>query len=130
MSHFAKVNQDGVVINVIKAEQDVIDSGILGTGWIQTSYNTRGGVHYGPDHKPDGGVALRMNFACINGRYDAARDAFVGVQPYASWVFDETTCLWNPPVPYPHSPGVENEGTKLYNWDEAQLNWVEVIHTE
>ena len=60
MSHFAKV-EDGVVTDVLVISQDVIDTGLFGEPslWVQTSYNTHGGVHYGPDGKPDGGVALR-----------------------------------------------------------------------
>ena len=75
MAHFAKV-ESGIVTNVIKADQDVIDSGIFGDGWIQTSYNTRNGVHLDQDLKPDGGEALRLNFATIGSIYDAVTDAF------------------------------------------------------
>lgn len=87
MAHFAKV-EDGIVTQVIVAEQDVIDSGLFGSGWVQTSYNTRGGQH--PDGRP-----LRKNFASVGYAYDAVRDAFIPPQPEGEgWVLNEDTCLW------------------------------------
>ena len=117
MSHFAKV-ENGIVTQVIVAEQDVIDSGLFGTGWVQTSYNTRGSVHYGQDGNPDGGIALRKNYAGIGYIYDSTRDAFYTRQLYPSWSLDENTCLWNPPTSMP------TDG-KFYSWDEATLTWIE-----
>jgi len=121
MSHFAFVNLQGTVEKVIVAEQDVIDSGLFGpsSSWIQTSYNTYGGVHYGPDRNPDSGIPLRKNYAAVGYTYDLVRDAFIAPQPYPSWYLDEQTCLWEPPVPHP------NDG-KMYEWDEATLSWIEV----
>lgn len=121
MSHFAKV-VDGVVVDVIVAEQDFIDSGVVGdpSMWVQTSYNTFAGVHYGPDRKPDGGVALRKNYAGIGHTYDAQRDAFIPPQIFPSWTLDEQTCLWVPPVPKPQSLEFID-----YYWDEASLSWKE-----
>ena len=98
MAHFAKV-VDGIVDRVIVAERDFIDTQ-EGT-WVQTSYNTRGGVHLGQDLEPDGGVALRKNYAGIGFTYDSDRDAFYEPQPYPSWVLDEDTCWGNAPVAYP-----------------------------
>jgi hypothetical protein len=121
--YFAKVpkivNNKGTVITVIKAEQDIIDSGALGDSamWIQTSYNTRGGVHYGQDGQPDGGVALRANYASIGYTYDQINDVFYAPQPYPSWTISAPTWLWQAPVPYP------TDG-KQYYWDEATLSWV------
>ena len=120
MSHFAKVI-DGIVETVNVVEQDYIDSGKLGdpNNWVKTSYNTRGGVHYAPNSwEPDGGVALRKNFAGIGYTYDETRDAFIPPQPYPSWTLDEDTCVWNPPIPYP-------EDGKKYRWDEDTTSWVE-----
>lgn len=117
MSHFAKV-ENGVVTQVIVAEQDFIDSGLVGGGWVQTSYNTRGGVHYGPDGQPDEGVALRKNYAGVGYAYDAERDAFIPPKFFQSWVLDENTCLWEPPVPMPTDE-------KVYKWDEEIVSWVE-----
>ena len=111
MSHFAKV-ENGVVTQVIVAEQDVIDSGLFGTGWVQTSYNTHGGQH------PEG-LPLRKNYAGVGYSYDAARDAFIPPTPYASWVMDEATCLWNAPTAMP-------DDGKMYQWDEDTTSWVEV----
>ena len=116
MSHFAKV-ENGVVVQVIVAEQDVIDSGIFGHGWVQTSYNTHGGQH--PEGRP-----LRKNYAGIGYTYDSQRDAFIPPQPFPSWVMSEETCLWSSPVPYPTDVGTA-ENPKRYNWDEATTSWVE-----
>lgn len=120
MSHFAKV-ENGIVKEVIVAEQDFIDTGVVGDPalWIQTSYNTRGNVHYGPDGQPDGGVALRKNYAGIGYNYDGT--GFYAPQPFPSWTLDQDTYLWQSPVPYP------NDG-KLYTWDEATQSWVEVTN--
>lgn len=112
MSHFAKV-ENGVVTQVIVAEQDVIDSGLFGTGWVQTSYNTHGGQH--PEGRP-----LRKNYAGIGFTYDETRDAFTPPKPYASWVLNEDTCLWAAPVAMPADG-------KRYSWDEATVSWVEQV---
>jgi hypothetical protein len=113
MSHFAKV-QNGIVTQVIVAEQDVIDSGLFGADWVQTSYNTQGGQH--PEGRP-----LRKNYAGVGYTYDSQRDAFIPPQPYASWVLDEQTCLWNAPTPMP------TDG-KQYKWDEPTTSWIEVTN--
>ena len=120
MSHFAKV-QNGVVTEVIVAEQDFINSGLVGPAseWVQTSYNTRGGVHYGEDGQPDGGTALRGNYAGIGYTYDSTHDVFYAPQPYPSWTLNNTTWMWEPPVPYPTDD-------KMYQWNEEARNWVEV----
>ena len=118
MSHFAKV-ENGIVTQVIVADQDVIDSGMFGLGWVQTSYNTRGGIHYGQDGQPSGGVALRKNYAGIGFTYDAGRDAFIAPQPYPSWTLVEDTCQWIAPTPMP----VDD---KRYTWNEETLAWVEM----
>ena len=123
MGHFAKVN-NGVVEQVIVAEQEFFDTFVDSSPgvWLQTSYNTRGGVHYDPatgELSADQSKALRKNYAGIGYSYDATRDAFIPPKPYASWVLDEQTCLWNAPVPYP------TDG-KRYQWDEATTSWVEI----
>lgn len=110
MAHFAKV-EDGIVTQVIVAEQDVIDSGLFGDGWVQTSYNTYGGQH--PEGHP-----LRKNYAGVGYAYDAELDAFIPPQPFPSWTLNEDTCLWGAPSPYP-------DDGKLYGWDEDTLSWVE-----
>jgi hypothetical protein len=112
MSHFAKV-ENGVVTQVIVAEQDVIDSGLFGTGWVQTSYNTYGGNH--PEGRP-----LRKNFAGVGYTYDEQRDAFIPPNQYPSWSLNENTCLWEPPTPHP------NEKDKDYFWQETTLSWIEI----
>jgi len=118
MSHFAKV-LDGKVIQVIVAEPEFFDTFVDSSPgqWLQCSYNTRGGVHYGPDGEPDGGEALRGNYAGIGYTYDHANDVFYSPQPYTSWTLNQTTWLWEPPVAYP-------DDGKLYRWDETQGNWI------
>jgi hypothetical protein len=120
MSHFAKV-ENGIVTQVIVAEQDFIESGAVGdpATWIQTSYNTRGGIHYGANGQPDNGIPLRKNYAAIGDCYNAEADAFYTKRPYPSWSLDKNTFLWNPPSPHP--------GTGLvYYWDEGTLSWQEI----
>jgi hypothetical protein len=121
MAHFAKV-ENGTVTQVIVADQEFINSGAVGdpSAWIQTSYNTRGGVHYGQDGEPDGGVALRKNYAGIGYTYDAVLDAFIPPQPFPSWVLDEQAGVWQAPVAMP-------EDNKRYQWDEEAGAWTEVV---
>ena len=124
MTHFAEV-QDGTVQRVIVAEQDFIDSGAVGdaSNWVQTSYNTKGGIHYAPNsNDPDGGIALRINYAGIGYTYDEGRNAFIPPKPYDSWILDEPTCTWETPVPYPNDDNryVWNEETQA--WDLAGTN--------
>ena len=109
MSHFAKV-ENGLVTQVIVAEQDVIDSGIFGHGWVQTSYNTHGGVH------ANGNTPLRKNYAGIGFTYDEQRDAFIPPKPYPSWTLNESTCLWDCPVATPTEGGP-------YTWNETNQSW-------
>lgn len=123
MSHFAKV-ENGKVTQVIVAEQDFIDSGAVGSPsqWVQTSYNTRGGVHYGQDGQPsaDQSKALRGNYAGIGYSYDYINDVFIPPKPFNSWTLNNTTWTWDAPTPMP------TDG-KLYQWDEATKAWTEVV---
>jgi len=109
MSHFAQV-VDGIVTQVLVIEQDVIDTGLFGTGWVQTSYNTSGGVH--PEGRP-----LRKNYAGIGYTYDVDRDAFIPPKPFPSWALNEETCLWDAPIPRPGDD-------KPYTWDEETGAWI------
>ena len=118
MAHFAQV-VNGTVEHVIVAEPEFFDTFVDSSPgeWIQTSYNTRGGVHYNPETgEPDGGVALRKNYAGIGFTYDAAKDAFIPPKPYNSWNLNEETCLWEAPVAYP-------EDGNMYTWNEDTTNW-------
>lgn len=121
MAHYAKVI-DGVVVQVIVADQDFI--AMLpqepNAEWLQTSYNTRGGVHYDSETgQPDGKPAFRKNYAGVGYIYDDERDAFIASQPYPSWTLDDYSCLWVAPTPRP------DEDTP-YQWDEENLKWVEI----
>ena len=123
MGHFAKV-QDGIVTQVIVAEPEFFDTFVDSSPgqWLQTSYNTRGGVHYQPNTttpSEDQTKALKKNYAGIGFTYDATRDAFIPPQPFASWTLNEDSCLWEPPVPMP-------EDGKVYRWDEDTTTWIEV----
>ena len=114
MAHYAKV-EDSLVTKVIVAEAEFFDMFVDSSPgkWIQTSYNTYGGVH------SDGGVPLRKNYAGIGFTYDATKDAFIAPQPYSSWTLNDTTCLWEAPTAYP-------DDGKKYDWDEDTTNWVEI----
>ena len=114
MAHFAKVN-NGIVEQVIVAEPEFFNTFVDTSpgAWIQTSYNTHGGVH------TLGGTPLRKNYAGIGYTYDAQRDAFIPPKPYASWVLNEDTCLWDAPVAMP-------DDGKQYQWNEDTQAWVEV----
>ena len=113
MSHFAKI-EDGIVTTVIVAEQEFIDT--MDGQWVQTSYNTRGGIHYAPNsNDPDGGVALRKNYASIGYIYDSGRDAFISPKNFNSWTLDEATCTWEPPIPQPEGNYIWNEETQSWN---------------
>lgn len=115
MSHFAQIDDNNIVTQVIVAEQDFINTGVVGdpSRWIQTSYNTYGGQH------KNGGTPLRKNYAGIGYTYDSGRDAFVPPKPFNSWSLNEDTCLWEAPTPYP------TDG-KIYAWNEDTLSWDEV----
>jgi len=117
MSHFAKLDENNIVIFVTVGRQE--DDGRelelcarTGDVYKQTSYNTHGGVH------ALGGTPLRKNYAGIGYTYDVTRDAFIPPNSYQSWSLNEDTCLWEPPVPYP------TDG-KRYNWNEETQSWVE-----
>lgn len=126
MSHFAKLDANNIVTFVTAGRQE--DNGRedeltarTGDVYKQTSYNTRGGVHYNPETNlpsEDQSKAFRKNFAGIGYKYDADRDAFIPPKPFPSWVLNEDTCLWEAPVPMP-----EEESFK-YRWDEHGLQWV------
>ena len=104
MAHFAKIDSNSIVTDVIASEKNFINSGLVGDEflWVQTSYNDN----------------FRKNFAGIGCTYDLTRDAFIPVQPYPSWTLVEDTCQWTAPVSYP-------DDGKEYEWDEATTNWTE-----
>jgi hypothetical protein len=117
MAHFAKLDENNIVtfVTVGRQEDDGKEAELCartGDVYKQTSYNTHGGVH------ALGGTPLRKNYAGIGYTYDAGRDAFIPPKPYASWLLNETTCLWDAPVAYP-------DDGKRYSWDEATTSWVE-----
>jgi hypothetical protein len=113
MSHYAKV-LNGQVIQVIVAEADFFNTFVDSSPgqWIQTSYNTHGNQH-------PNGTPLRGNYAGVGYTYDSVNDVFYAPQPYPSWTLNQSSWLWEAPVPMPTDD-------KLYKWDETVLNWVVV----
>lgn len=108
MAHFAQV-KNGIVENIIVAETQEWCESNFGGEWLQTSYNTHGGVH------DNGGKPLRKNYAGVGYSYNKELDAFIPPRPYPSWILNEETCLWENPIPQP------KDG--LYKWNEDKLNW-------
>ena len=131
MAHYAFLDENNIVTEVIVGKnegEDGIDwqsqySAIRGQVCKRTSYNTHGGVHSG------GGTPFRKNYAGLGYMYDAIRDAFIPPRPYASWVLDEQTCLWNAPVDMPEDAGT-GDPPKRYQWDEVTTSWKELIVAE
>jgi hypothetical protein len=127
MSHFAKLDQNNIVIFVTVGRQE--DDGKekelserTGDTYKQTSYNTYNGIHYNAEtNEPslDQSKAFRKNFAGVGYSYDKDRDAFIPPQPYSSWTLNEQTCNWDSPVPYP------NDGS-IYSWNEGTQVWDKV----
>jgi len=118
MAHFAEIDEQGVVLRVLvvdnaqEADGQNFLANTLGLGgtWVKTSYNTNGGVHN------NGGTPFRKNYAGIGYTYDSGRDAFIPPKPFASWILNEDTCLWNAPVAMPTDGG-------RYIWNEETTSW-------
>jgi hypothetical protein len=126
MAHFAQIDENNVVQQVLVIDQAEIDTGNWGdpASWIQTSYNTRGGIYYTPgtnDPDPDQSKAFRKNYAGVGYTWDGV--GFFTPQPYPSWTLDSFTYLWCAPVPAPEKPWPE--GVRGYQWDEDTLSWIE-----
>lgn len=133
MAHFAQIDSDNKVTQVIVIDNaNVTDNmsayitntlGLSGT-WLQTSFNTRGGVH------ATGGTPLRKNYAQKGFTYDATRDAFIPPKPFPSWVLNERTCQWSAPVAYPTvALALSGAEHKNYKWDESAGSWVEYVRS-
>jgi hypothetical protein len=127
MAHFAKV-VDGTVTQVIVAEPEFFETFVDSSPgeWIQTSYNTKGGVHYNPETvepSNDQTKALRKNYASIGYTYDRIKDAFISPKPYSKWILNDETCLWEPPVAMP------NDGLE-YGWNDDEGIWEQLSEAE
>jgi len=128
MSHFAKLDENNVVIFVTVGRQE--DDGKeeelferTGDVYKQTSYNTRGGIHYNPETgepSEDQSKAFRKNYSGVGFTYDEDRDAFIPPKPFDSWILNEETCWWESPIPYPENGGV-------YSWNEENQSWEEMV---
>jgi len=117
MAHFAQLDENNVVLQVIVGVDEPHDGEAIyaettGHVWKKTSYNTKGNQHL------LGGTPFRKNYAGIGYTYDPDRDAFIEPKKYSSWVLDEETCLWVPPIPMP----VDD---KFYVWVEEARRWIE-----
>jgi hypothetical protein len=129
MAHFARI-KNGVVdfVTVGRDDDENREDELAHDGYIyrRTSYNTRGGVHYGSDGQPsaDQSKAFRKNYAGLGYTYDSERDAFIAPKPFASWILNESTAQWEAPVAMPEDAGT-GEPPKRYSWDEATTSWVE-----
>jgi hypothetical protein len=121
MAHYAKI-LNGQVVDVMRCE-DTFFEGFVDTSpgqWLQTSYNTSGGVHHDPETgepSEDQSKELRKNFASVGDIYDTELDAFFAQKPFESWTKSQTTWEWEAPTPYPSD---ENR----YEWNEATTSWV------
>lgn len=122
MSHFAQIDENNIVLQVLVIDQAEINTGNWGdpARWIKTSYNTRGGIHYIPNTNtpdPDQSKALHKNYAGIGFTWDGV--GFAAPQPFPSWTLNSFSYFWEAPVPMPepHSP-------PFYTWDETTLSWV------
>lgn len=125
MAHFAKLDENNIVtfVTVGRQEDDGKEQELFdrtGDVYKQTSYNTRGGIHYNPETgkvSEDQSKAYRKNYAGLGYFYDEELDAFIPPKPYDSWVLNEDTCLWESPIPYP-------EDGEMYFWDESEGTWM------
>lgn len=122
MAHYAKV-LNGIVTQVIVADAEFFETFVDNSPgeWIKTSYNTRGGIHYNPETgepSEDQSKALRKNYAGIGYTYSAEQDAFIPQKPYDSWILNQESFLWEPPVEYP------TDG-KYYKWNELTTSWIQ-----
>jgi len=119
MAHYAFLDENFIVTEVIVGKDESNYDWEAHYGQFRgqlckrTSYNTYGGVHR------EGGTPYRKNYAGIGYSYDPQRDAFIPPKPFASWVLNEDSCLWDPPTPMP------TDGN-MYRWDEDTTAWVEI----
>lgn len=126
MAHYVKVRDGFVVESIVSSAEELSKIVDNSPGhWIQTSFNTRGGVHYDPvtgQPSADQSKALRGNFAGIGMIYDEINDVFYAKQPYPSWTLNNTTWTWEPPTP---KPGEINEANGYpWQWDESTTSWI------
>ena len=129
MPHFAQINENNEVVQVLVVRQEYINTGRLGdpSKWIQTSYNTIGGKYYNADNSlGDQSKAFRGNYAVVGMTWDADKNAFIPEKPYNSWVLNETTFTWEPPVSKPEQTYTTINGTEYpdsFTWNESTTSW-------
>ena len=128
MAHFAKLGTGNIIERVEVISNDIATTEQAGVeflqnlykdraAWKQTSYNTLGGEHL------TGGTPFRKNYATIGGKYDQTRDAFIPPKNYNSWTLNETTCLWEAPIPKPELTQEQIDDNNYYRWNEENQSW-------
>jgi hypothetical protein len=131
MAYFAEIDENGIVLRVVVIDneqehrgQDFLSDDLnLGGIWLQTSYNTHGGTYYDPGtNEPslDQSKSYRKNYAGVGFVYDPIRDAFIPPKPFDSWILNEETCWWEPPIPMPKTGGP-------WQWNEELEDWEQVL---
>ena len=138
MAHYALINNQNIVVSVIVSDEDPINIEHLkkqaedvSGRWLQTSYNTRGNVHYNPDGSPSGQPGLRKNYAGINFTYSDELDAFLPPKPYSSWILDENNYFWKAPIDQPLIVETgELTDRRIYVWKEETQSWNFAIPNE
>jgi hypothetical protein len=129
MAHFAEIDENNVVLRILVVPDEQEDRGQeflaedLGLGgiWLKTSYNTRGGIHYDSETgepSKDQSKSLRKNYASVGSLYDSEKDAFIPPKLFESWILNEESFLWQPPMPMPE------EGEWI--WNEELVDWEEI----
>jgi hypothetical protein len=131
MSHFAQIDANNIVTKVLVIEQDMVDTGLFGepNTFIQTSYNTKNGIHYDPvTNQPDNGTALRYRYAGIGMIYDSGNNVFTLPKPEGmhSWVYSSNTWSWKPPIDMPTDATLPN----YYQWEESNTSWILITVTK
>lgn len=128
MQKYSKINSENQVTEVVDVEDNISNpleylNNNHGEGnWLKTDYYTSANKHYDTNFALDGKAPFRKNHGEVGYTYDSQRDAFIPKKPFDSWVLDEETCNWFPPIPYP-------QDGKKYNWNESTINWTEIQST-
>jgi hypothetical protein len=131
MGHWARLDDNNIVQEVICIKKEELDTGAWGepSKFVKTSYNTYNGKHYTPDDNQDYSAesstqskACGYRFAGVGMKYDATNDVFYDPdKPYESFVWNSKRYVWEAPIPYPEDGNpetVSETDVKYYIWDE------------
>lgn len=133
MAHWARLNKQNIVVEVLVGDNNdpngdegyqwLLDN--LGGTWVKTSYNSVAGKWRNPQtNQITDNPGFRKNYAGVGYTYDEQRDAFIPPKPYDSWILNEDTCRWDPPVP---RPAFNSETQAAHIWNEETLSWQEIV---